>query len=215
GFGSDRIVHWALRVVTVVVPVLAPLPDAAGKVQDAVGTHTVLVNPRRGRCMTTALLGVAARRVPVVTPGIPPGVVAPRRSLPFGLCREPASGPGAKGACVIPRHVRDREALGHSPHGSFGKGPTHVGREPPVLAPGDLRLVHQEARDADDVLRMLGGLTLAIGAPHPKLAAGDPYHDRAIPLAPELLAPLRVAPERALPGRPGGGRRREEGEPDV
>src|SRR5262249_36590841 len=137
------------------------------------------------------------------------------RSLPFGLCREPASGPGAKGACVIPCHVRDREALEHSPHGSFGKGPTRLPRESQVLAPGDLHLVHQEALEADDVLRMLGGLTLAIGAPHPKLAAGDPYHDRAIPLAPELLAPLRVAPERALPGRPGGGRRREEGEPDV
>src|SRR5262249_56928807 len=205
GFGSDRIVHRALRVVPVVVPVLAPLPDAASKVQDAVGTHTVLVNPRRGRRMTTALLGVAARRVPVVTPGIPPGVVAPRRSLPFGLCREPASGPGAEGTCVIPRHVRDREALGHSPHGSFGKGPARLPRESQVLAPGDLHLVHQEALEADDVLRMLGGLTLAIGAPHPKLAAGDPYHDRAIPLAPELLAPLRVALERALPRRPAGG----------
>src|SRR5262249_52422767 len=159
------IVRRALRVVPVVVPVLAPFPDTAGKVQDAVGTHTVLVDPRRGRRMRTALLRVAARRVPVVTPGIPPGVVAPCGSLPFGLCRERASDPGAEGAPVFPRHVRDGEALEHPPHGSFGKGPARLGRESQVLAPGDLRFVHQEALETDDVLRMLGALTLSIGAP--------------------------------------------------
>src|SRR5574341_317442 len=116
-----------------------------------------------------------------------------------------SSSPGAEGAGFVPSNVGSREALEHPPQWRLRKRPARLLRESQVLAPRDLGLIHENAFDAHRMLRMLGRLALSFRASHLELAARDADHDRAVLLAPELFAALRVPPERTQPvGRSGG-----------
>src|SRR5262249_10876477 len=95
--------------------------------------------------------------------------------------------------------------LRHTPNGSLRRSLSRRRQEAPVLAPRHLGLVHQEPFDRGGVTRTLRRLALRVVASHLKRAAGNANHDGAVLLAPVLLAPLWIPPERAQRARRLGG----------
>src|SRR6185436_10590144 len=125
--------------------------------------------------------------------------------LPLRLGREPPPSPRAESVGFVPGHVRNGEGFWSPPNRGLWSRLARRIQEALVLAPGHLGLVHEEALDAHEVPRTLGGIACGLRASHLEFAAWDVNDDRAVSLAPELFPTLRVAPEGNQPARGRGG----------